>query len=254
LANASRGFLVGDVVSCAACHKLQPVSDAVCSGCHVQAPTAEHTRQHIDCFDCHAEHNGREFAAATAAKMSCVGCHLGDPHAALIAAAQSGHVDAQKSAPVISQERLAIDSAEVHARHFSIPGRCLGCHAENEAPLAREARKTCGGCHAQSAPSADDCVRCHVQHKRPDQIVAFGRSVTADEAASTARLDLGRFPILLALFVGMCVPLVIAAIVQPKAKSDDDSVVDEKLSSPPVVAASAPTAGAAATADKGRQS
>ena len=245
---------LGDKVSCLACHKGGPVADATCSACHEQAPTERHTTAGLTCFDCHGEHNGRDFSPTAAAKFGCVGCHAGDPHETL--AAQGGDKSSKHRAPLISQEKLAIDAFDVHKTHMSIEGHCLGCHAEGLKPVAADARKTCGTCHAQAKPEPDSCVTCHNQHPKGDELLAYlSTPVTPEDRLKAARIDPGNLSIFLALALGMFLPITVIGLIKPRERSDDDEVVEEiggaKAAgpaagpSPAAAAPAAPPAGAA---------
>jgi pSer/pThr/pTyr-binding forkhead associated (FHA) protein len=222
---------LGEHVSCVACHQGGAVKDAACAGCHAQAPTERHTAAGLSCFDCHGEHNGREFSPTSAAKVGCVGCHEGDPHETLLTAGADKR--ARLRAPVISQEKLAIDAFDVHRTHMSIAGRCLGCHAEGLKPVAADARKTCGTCHAQARPEPDSCVTCHNQHPRGEEILAYlSTPVTPEDRLKAARADPGNGSILVVLALGICAPLTLIGLIKPKARSDEDEIVEEKVSAP----------------------
>jgi pSer/pThr/pTyr-binding forkhead associated (FHA) protein len=240
-------FALGDKVSCLACHKGGEVKDATCSGCHAQAPTERHTTAGLTCFDCHGEHNGREFSPTAAAKFGCVGCHAGDPHETLLTA--SADKRAKLRAPVISQEKLAIDAFDVHKTHMSIEGRCLGCHAEGLKPVAADARKTCGTCHAQAKPEPDSCITCHNQHPKGEEVLAYlSTPATPEDRLKAARRDPGNLPVFLILAFGMFLPITVVGLIKPKEKSDEDEIVEEKGGAAPPAPAPAAAAPAPAAA------
>jgi pSer/pThr/pTyr-binding forkhead associated (FHA) protein len=237
---------VGDKVSCFACHRpMRGVTDETCSQCHLEAPTPVHTEQGVTCGQCHHEHLGREFDATQGARVGCVVCHQGNPHERLLTTKTVRSEKAKLRAPVIEQSKLSIDvvdAHEVHEIHFAIEGRCLGCHAEAVAPSAKDARKTCGTCHAPESPSADQCVRCHVQHPKDDTVLAqMGAPVSPDERLAAARVDPGNGVTFAVLFTGMFLPLGLFALMKPRAKQDEAEIVEEKADgAKPAAPAAAP--------------
>ena len=206
--------------------RMVSVSDETCSKCHLEVPTSLHTDAGLGCFDCHGEHNGREFSATSAAKVGCVSCHPGDPHADLFAAGEGK--EARAKAPVLTQTQLGVDSFDLHSQHMSIPGRCLGCHTEGDKVVAEDARRTCGSCHAQANPERAQCVTCHVQHPRNDAALVLGNPATAQDHLKAARVDPGIWPVYLALALGMFVPIALAALLRPRDKEAHDEFVEEK--------------------------
>ncbi len=232
----------GGHTTCFACHPglNREVTDTACSSCHSQVPTSTHTEVGLTCFDCHGEHNGRNFSPTAQARLGCVGCHQGDPHARLFDKGEGKK--ARAKAPVITQAQLNIDKAEVHEKHFNIEGRCVACHAVAEGAtaltspeeIAKQARKSCGICHAATDPQPDECVRCHVQHPKDAALVEFLKAQpTNEDDIKQARIDPGTVPIFLALAFGMTLPLVLAAVVKPKPKQKKEQVVEEKAGAKP---------------------
>jgi hypothetical protein len=245
-ANAEK-LPLADKISCVACHKGGAVVDATCSQCHQVAPTERHTQAGLTCFDCHGEHNGRDFSPTAAARVGCVGCHEGDPHESLLTA--GGERKAKARAPVIPQEKLGIDAFDVHRVHMSIEGRCLACHDEGLKPLAADARKTCGMCHAQANPEPETCVTCHRQHQTGDGLLAsLSTPVSPEERMKAARVDPGNVGVFLALAFGMLVPIsVLGFVMKPRARGDDDEIVEERGNGAPAPApAASPVASPAA--------
>jgi hypothetical protein len=251
-ANAQAKF--GGHTTCYACHAglHKQVTDAACSSCHQQVPTSAHTEVGLTCFDCHGEHNGRDFSPTAQARVGCVGCHQGNPHEHLNEKGEGkkGRV----KAPPIKQIQLNIDINEVHEKHFNIEGRCVGCHAVAEdakepasnEEIAKQARKSCGICHAPGDADSNDCVRCHVQHPKDPALVAFLNTAPVDDKerdeVKQARIDVGAIPIFVALALGMSVPLALVALIKPKPKSAKDVVVEEKAGAKPAAPAGAPAA------------
>ncbi|HEY1098608.1 MAG TPA: FHA domain-containing protein [Myxococcota bacterium] len=232
---------LSEQVSCLACHKNGQVVDATCTSCHTQAPTEGHTAAGLTCFECHAEHNGRAFSPTSAARVGCVSCHQGDPHETLLT--RGAEKRAKARAPVIGQDKLGIDAFDVHKLHMSIEGRCLGCHAEGLKPVAADARRTCGTCHAQAAPEPDSCITCHNQHPKSGEVLAYlSNPATPEDRIAAARVDPGTFPILLALALGMFVPITVLGFIKPKEKADDDEIVEEKAAPKPPAAPPPPPA------------
>ena len=238
----------GGHTTCFACHAgvNRPVSEESCSGCHEQTSTTAHAKESITCFDCHGEHNGREFSATAQARTACVGCHAGDPHASLFAKGAS--LPAKGAAPVIAQAQLKIDTAQVHEKHFRIEGKCMGCHAQGEedaeltssVDIAKHARQSCGVCHAAANPEADDCVRCHTQHPTGAVFAEFQNTKPVDQDdIKQARIDPGTLPVFLALAFGMILPLVLVTVVKPRAKKAQDVIVIEGAGAAPPAAAGA---------------
>ena len=244
----------GAAVSCLNCHQGGQVSDQTCSTCHSEvAPTETHTFAGVTCFDCHAEHNGREFSPTAAAKIGCVGCHEGDPHDKLLTgtALSEKSQKAKHRAPVISQQKLQIDAFDVHKVHMSVEGRCLGCHAEGLKAIAADARKTCGTCHAQANPEPGQCITCHAQHPKSDVALAYLSEPTKpEERIKAARTNAGTLPIFLGLAVLMFVPITVIGFIKPKEKSEEEEVVEEKTGAakPAAPAAALPAAAAPAAA------
>jgi pSer/pThr/pTyr-binding forkhead associated (FHA) protein len=220
-------WMLAPAATCTACHQGDVVVDARCAQCHAELPTNRHQRVGLTCFDCHSEHNGREFSPTAAARVGCVGCHEGDPHEFLLAAGAEKRAKAR--APVIAAEKLSIDAFDVHRLHMSIEGRCLGCHDEGLQPVAADARRSCGTCHAQARPEADSCVTCHQQHPENEKALAsLSTPVTPEERWAAARVDPGNLGVFLALALGILCPVTLLGFaVRPRSKADDVEIVEE---------------------------
>jgi pSer/pThr/pTyr-binding forkhead associated (FHA) protein len=192
--------------SCTTCHAMKGSMDERCAACHrtdafVATVIKPHAAAGIGCADCHAEHQGAEFKATTAALASCTACHqdgnqkvfngrrVGTPHGGTF-----GYpvVNGTWSAKSINDEewelrklavvRLPSDteqkwrSNQFHALHDqrvkvvagivgNAAGRlsCNSCHRSFD-PIDRATpRTTCAACH-MTADNKPDCTSCHVQH------------------------------------------------------------------------------------------
>jgi pSer/pThr/pTyr-binding forkhead associated (FHA) protein len=192
--------------SCTTCHAMKGSMDERCAACHrtdafVATVIKPHAAAGIGCADCHAEHQGAEFKATTAALASCTACHqdgnqkvfngrrVGTPHGGTF-----GYpvVNGTWSAKSINDEewelrklpvvRLPSDteqkwrSNQFHALHDqrvkvvagisgNAEGRlsCNSCHRSFD-PIDRATpRTTCAACHT-TADKKPDCTSCHVQH------------------------------------------------------------------------------------------
>lgn len=66
--------------SCTGCHSLRGKMESNCVSCHnaegfVATVIKPHEDAGVGCVSCHAEHNGRDFRAASAALYTCTECH-----------------------------------------------------------------------------------------------------------------------------------------------------------------------------------
>ena len=119
-----------------------------CLSCHAFAPDKEAPT----CMSCHREAADHVRAVGVHATTKCTECHT--PHGAKTAEATS------KDCTSCHDER-----STKHAEHAGSKA-CVDCHAPHTE--AKEAKATCGGCHATPAgpkPAGhDSCLTCHKPH------------------------------------------------------------------------------------------
>jgi hypothetical protein len=168
--------------NCAECHTTPGARSSF--GGFVATVIEPHVAAGIGCIDCHAEHRGTEFRAATAALSTCTECHndanqnsyngrrVKTPHGGTLGYPVSnekwiwtGLSDSDWQAKQIAITRLPVDtdekwrSKQFHALHVQrvrangLPGNtegemsCSSCHKTFN-PIDRQTpRTTCGNCH-----------------------------------------------------------------------------------------------------------
>jgi hypothetical protein len=187
-----------------------------CAGCHnaagfVATVIKPHQDAGVGCVDCHPEHRGTDFKAATAGLASCTECHtdankrlyngrkVGTPHGGTFGYPATdgkwtwkGMDDNDWALKKIAITRLPTENEEqwrskqFHGLHVlrvkvveplkgNAQGQvsCSTCHKTFD-PTDRETpRTTCGVCHNEK--ERPNCTSCHVQHVKDKRQWSDGR-------------------------------------------------------------------------------
>jgi hypothetical protein len=152
--------------NCLKCHApLKGVDSSACEACHADKRHFNGAKEPVvtaasqDCFDCHAEHRGKEFSAACVDSRNCRACHA------------SGLHQADKGAGGVPEGERGIRFP--HEMHSSIgvvsAEQCASCHDVSRPGAGSLAIKFDGSCnschpiekHGFDSPDMDQCARCH---------------------------------------------------------------------------------------------
>ncbi|MEW6736017.1 MAG: NAD(P)-binding domain-containing protein [Acidobacteriota bacterium] len=221
--------------NCASCHTAINSMEAQCTECHKTShfdPSIfePHQRANVGCMDCHTEHKGTDFKAATVARSVCFECHranpthpkakradgslLGVPHGGTFGYPISDQGEWTWTEPINKKMQIPnagdlTPKAKFHFVHLAGRkegrARCTDCHDsfQTEAEAKKIDKNKCAVCHGVTFATGDkaqldqlatklnlDCNSCHPQHGESKDLVAALRPQGGKKRAVTSEKDI----------------------------------------------------------------